>query len=200
MTLNARRMPRYAVLLAAVAGTAAVAAPVTYRLDPDHTYPSFVADHMGGLSKWRGKFNHSEGTVVLDPEAHTGSLEVRVQTASIDFGNEKLNEHARSPDLFDAEKYPVATYKGTLAKFRDGKPTEVDGTLTLKGVTRPVVLRIGSFICRKHPMHGKEVCGADASATIDRAAFGITYGKSFGFDMQTELAIQVEAVRADAES
>lgn len=192
----ARIVPAAAAALASAA--AAVAVPVNYTIDPDHTYPSFTADHMGGLSKWRGKFNRSEGTIVLDREARTGTLEVRIDTASIDFGHDKLNEHARSADIFDVAKYPVAVYEGTLTKFENDRPTEVKGTLTLKGVTRPVVLRIGSFLCKKHPMRGKEVCGADASATFDRAEFGVSYGKDYGFDMRTDLAIQVEAVRADA--
>lgn len=191
----ARIVPAAAAALASAA--TAVAVPVTYTIEPDHTYPSFTADHMGGLSKWRGKFNRSEGTVVLDREARTGTLEVRIDTASIDFGHDKLNEHARSPDMFDVGRYPVAVYKGTLTKFEKDRPTEVQGTLTLKGVTRPVVLRIGSFLCKKHPMRGKEVCGADASATFDRAEFGVSYGKDYGFDMRTDIAIQVEALRAD---
>ena len=82
--------------LSAVAATAAFAAPATYQLDPSHTYPSFEADHMGGLSKWRGKFEKSSGTVTLDRAAKTGSIDVTVQTDSIDFGLAKMNEHAKS--------------------------------------------------------------------------------------------------------
>lgn len=184
------------VVVAACASALVSAAPVTYEIDPDHTYPSFETDHMGGLSRWRGKFNQSSGTVVVDREAGTGTLEVRIDTASIDFGHDKMNEHARSADMFDVAKHPVAVYKGTLTKFENGEPKEVEGMLTIKGVTKPVVLQIGRFLCKKHPMHGKEVCGADASGIIDRAEFGVDYGKNFGFDMKTELEIQVEAVRA----
>jgi len=72
--------------LSAVAATAAFAAPSTYQLDPTHTYPSFEADHMGGLSKWRGKFDKSSGTFTLDREAKKGSIDVTVQTDSISFG------------------------------------------------------------------------------------------------------------------
>lgn len=188
------------VLLGAVATLAAVAAaaaPASYELDPDHTYPSFEADHMGGLSTWRGKFNSSSGTVVLDRVAGTGALEVSVDTASIDFGHDKMNEHAKSADMFDVARFPAATYSGTLAKFVDGAPTEVQGELTLKGITKPVVLQIGRFTCKPHPMLKKEACGADATGTFDRADFGIDYGRAYGFDMQTLLRIQVEAIRTD---
>jgi polyisoprenoid-binding protein YceI len=84
----------------------AVAAPVTYTLDPNHTYPSFEADHMGGLSVWRGKFTDTSGTVVYDKAAKSGTIDVTVQTNSIDFGNAKLNEHASGPEIFDAAKFP----------------------------------------------------------------------------------------------
>ncbi len=176
---------------------AALATPVTYNLDPNHTYPSFEADHFGGLSIWRGKFDSSSGRVVLDREAKTGTVEVRVQTASIDFGNPPLNEHAKSADMFDAAKYPVATYVGTLTKFHGDMPTEVDGRLTLHGVTRPVVLAIHQFKCMLNPMEKKEVCGADALGTFNRADFGIDYGRNFGFKMNVTLRIEVEGVRAD---
>ena len=65
----------------------ASAASVTYNLDPTHTYPSFAADHMGGVSTWRGKFTKSSGVVTLDREAKTGSVDVKIDPASIDFGN-----------------------------------------------------------------------------------------------------------------
>jgi len=171
----------------------AAAAPVTYNLDSAHTYPSFEADHMGGLSTWRGKFNTTSGKVVLDREAQTGTINVTVDTTSIDFGNEKLNQHAQSPDMFDAAKFPTATYTGKLVKFQNGVPTEAEGTLNLHGVTKPVTLKIGKFLCKKNPMSGKEVCGADATAMLNREDFGISYGKQLGFDMNVLLRIQTEA-------
>ena len=174
----------------------AFAAPVTYQIDPAHTYPSFEADHFGGMSVWRGKFDSSSGTIVLDRQAGTGSVEITVDTSSIDFGQAKLNEHAKSAEMFDVQKYPTAVYKGTLANFKNGAPTEVHGELTLHGVTRPLNLTINSFLCKVTPMSPKERCGADASATFSRADFGINYGEKYGFNMKVKLAIQVEAVPA----
>jgi polyisoprenoid-binding protein YceI len=186
--------------VASLAVTSSFAAPVTYELDPNHTYPSFEADHLGGLSTWRGKFNASSGKVVMDREAGTGTLEVRVDATSIDFGHDKMNEHARSAEIFDVASFPVATYTGKLAKFVDGAPTEVHGELTLKGVTKPLVLQIDRFVCKPHPMLKKDACGANATASFDRDAFGVDYGKAYGFDMRTLLRIQVEAIRADEPS
>jgi polyisoprenoid-binding protein YceI len=181
------------VAVASLAMGSALAAPVTYQVDPAHTYPSFEADHFGGMSVWRGKFDTSSGTIVLDRAAGTGTLEITVDTSSIDFGNPKLNEHVKSGEMFDVQKYPTAVYKGTLTNFKNGAPTEAHGELTLHGVTKPLNLTINSFLCKATPMSKKERCGADASATLNRADFGINFGDKYGFNMQVKLAIQVEA-------
>jgi len=188
----------FVALSAAVAlgaGTA-LAEPVTYTIDPGHTYPSFEADHMGGLSILRGKFNSSSGTIVYDRAAKTGTVEVTIDASSIDFGHDKLNDHARGPDMFDVEKFPTATFKGKLTSFNGETPGAVEGELTLKGTTRPVTLTIHQFLCKPHPFTQKEVCGADASTTINRDEFGIDYGKQMGFRQEVTLRIQVEAQRA----
>jgi polyisoprenoid-binding protein YceI len=178
--------------IAALVSASVFAAPVTYVLDPTHTYPSFAADHMGGLSVWRGKFNTNSGKVVYDKDAKSGSIDVTVQMSSVDFGMPKLNEHAKSPEIFDAAKFPTATYSGKFTKFNGAAPTEAQGTLTMHGVTKPVTLMINSFLCKPNPMTKKEVCGADASATVNRADFGVDYGEKFGFNQEVKLQIQVE--------
>jgi polyisoprenoid-binding protein YceI len=178
--------------IAALLNASAFAAPVTYVLDPKHTYPSFAADHMGGLSVWRGKFTDTSGKVVYDKDAKSGSIEVTVNMNSADFGLAKLDEHAKSPEIFDAAKFPTATFSGQFTQFNGATPTEAAGTLTLHGVTKPLTLKINSFMCKPNPMTKKEVCGADASATFNRSDFGITYGDAYGFKMWVKLEIQVE--------
>jgi polyisoprenoid-binding protein YceI len=186
-----------AALLLAVSG-AADAVPVTYNIDPHHTFPSFEADHRGGMSVWRGKFRESSGTVILDIAAHTGSIDIVIQTPSIDFGLDTMNTHAKAAEIFDVEKYPTAHYKGTISKFNGDIPSVVSGELTLHGVTKPLQLTINSFKCSVNPMTKKDTCGADASATFNRDDFGIDYGKgALGFNMWVKLAIQVEAVKAE---
>jgi polyisoprenoid-binding protein YceI len=170
----------------------AFAAPVTYTLDPSHTYPSFEADHMGGLSVWRGKFTSSSGKVVYDKAAKSGSIEVTVDMSSVDFGMPKLNEHAKSAEIFDVAKYPTATFSGKFTKFNGASPTEAEGTFTLHGVSKPLTLSINSFLCKPNPMNKKEVCGADASATFNRSDFGVNFGDKYGFKQDVKLQIQVE--------
>ena len=192
-----KNIPRLVLLSTLVVTGAAMAAPATYNIDPTHTYPSFEADHMGGVSIWRGKFNSSSGKIVLDTVSKTGTVDVTIDINSIDFGLDKMNAHAVSAEIFDATKYPTATYSGTLAGFTDGKPTKVNGNLTLHGVTKPVELTINQFLCKQNPMSKKEVCGADALATFKRSDFGVDYGAAYGFKQEVTLRIQVEAVRAD---
>jgi polyisoprenoid-binding protein YceI len=179
-------------ITAAVVGASAFAAPVTYNLDPNHTYPSFEADHMGGLSVWRGKFSATTGSVVYDKDAKAGSINVTVDMNSIDFGNAKLDEHAKSAEIFDTGKFPTATYTGKFTKWSGASPTEAQGTLTMHGVTKPVTLVIDSFLCKPNPMTKKEVCGADATATFNRSDFGVNFGDKFGFKQEVKLQIQVE--------
>ena len=182
--------------LASLAVGSVVAAPVTYNIDPSHTYPSFETDHFDGMSVWRGKFTRSSGTIVMDQQTGSGTVDITIDTSSIDLGNAKLDEHTKTADMLDVAKYPTATYKGKLANFKNGKPTEIEGEFTLHGVTKPLTLKIDSFKCMTYPQDKKEHCGADAVGSFNRADYGISYGDKYGFKMDMKLAIQVEAVRA----
>ena len=188
------------LLLASFAGllsAGAFAAPVTFNIDPNHTYPSFEADHFGGLSVWRGKFTTTSGKIVLDQVAKAGSVDITIDVGSIDYGMAKMNEHAKSAEIFDAAKFPTATYKGKLTKFVGLAPTEVEGTFTLHGVSKPLTLKIAQFKCMTNPMSKKETCGADARATLNRSDYGVSYGAAYGFKQEVNLQIQVEGIRAD---
>lgn len=184
------------ITLMALSSGFATAAPVKYKLLTYHTYPSFEADHGNGLSVWRGKFNITNGTIVMDRAAHTGRVEITVDMNSVNFGYAPMDEHARSEELLDTAKYPTAVFKGDMKVF-DGedKPTQIVGELTLHGVTRPLTLKINHFVCKMHPLLRKEECGADASAEIDRREFGINYGiKEWGMQPWVRIAIQVEGL------
>ncbi|MEQ1802878.1 MAG: YceI family protein [Gammaproteobacteria bacterium] len=171
-----------------------LAAAARYKLDPDHTFPSLEFSHMG-LSVWRGKFNRTSGTFEYDKAAGKGTVNVSVETASIDFGLDSMQEYAIKPDWLDVAKHPVMTYAGNLV-FQGGRPVTVDGQLTLRGVTRPLQLTINSFSCIDHPFYKKEVCGADAWGVLNRADFGMTQFAE-GEAGKVRLLIQVEAIRED---
>ena len=168
---------------------------VTYEIDPNHTFPAFEADHMGGLSLWRGKINSTSGEIILDKKNKTGSVNVVMEMLSIDFGHDEMNKRAKSDDMFDIEEFPQASYEGKLINFQDGAPTKVEGELTLHGITKNVDLEIKAFKCRLHPFKLRQVCGADLRGNIMRDDFGIKYGKMLGFKMDVALRIGVEAIK-----
>jgi polyisoprenoid-binding protein YceI len=184
-----------AALASGMASNGATAAPVSYDVDPHHTFPSFEADHMG-ISFWRGKINKNSGKIVLDREAGQGTVDIAIDLSSIDFGEDLLNKWALGKDFFDVKKHgKTAHYSGKL-NLANGDPTEVQGQLTLMGVTRPLTLKLNRFKCIPHPMLKRELCGADAAATFNREEFGLAAGKDYGFSMDVALRIQVEAVAA----
>ncbi len=174
-------------------GAGAAIAADTYKIDPNHTYPSFEADHMG-ISVWRGKFNKTEGTVTLDRAAKTGMIDITVDTTSVDFGHEKMNEHAKKEDIFNVAKFPTATFKSKTIKFTGDVPTSAEGDFTLHGVTRPLTMTINKFKCIDHPMLKREVCGADVTAQFKRSDYGVNFGLP-RFSPEVKLLIQVEAVK-----
>lgn len=185
-----------AAFAAATLALPALAAVEHYEIDPTHTFPSLEFSHMG-ISVWRGKFDRTRGSVRLDRAAQTGTVEISVDTASINFGLAEMDQHARSPDWFDVAKYPTATYAGTI-RFASGQPASVDGRFTFRGQTRPLTLTINSFKCIPHPLYKKEVCGADAQGEVNWSEWGMThseYGK--GEAGRVLLRIQVEALQQE---
>ncbi len=167
----------------------------TYNIDPSHTYPSFEADHKG-ISLWRGKFDKTTGVIQMDRAAKTGSMDITIDAASINFGLDKMNTHAKSPDMFNVEKFPTVTYKGKSFKFEGDQLVAVEGELTMLGVTKPVTLKVNKFKCIMDQRLKREVCGADASAEFKRTDFGLNYATP-AFAPEVKLAIQVEAVKAE---
>jgi polyisoprenoid-binding protein YceI len=184
--------PLAAALLSAAAVTA-FAASESYTIDPGHTFPSLEVMHFN-TSIYRGKFTKTSGKVTLDKAAKTGTVDIAIDSASIDMGNQKLDEHLKSDAFFDVAKFPTATFKAGSIKFSGDAPAEVPGELTLHGVTKPVTLKFNSFNCYTNPMMKKDVCGGDLGATIKRSDFGIKFGiPNVGDDVR--LQIQVEAVK-----
>lgn len=189
MTFSKKWMCATIVACASIGGADAAD---SYTIDPHHTYPSLEFTHMG-LSIWRGKFNKSSGKAMLDVAAKTGSVEIQVDTSSIDFGHNQMNEFAVNEEWLNVAKYPAMTYKGDL-KFKGDALVAVDGQLTLLGVTKPLKLKVNSFTCIFHPYFKKDVCGADAEGDLNRADFGMTQ-YSEGEWGKIHLRIQVEAIK-----
>jgi polyisoprenoid-binding protein YceI len=190
-----------AALLALALPLTAAAAPETYTLDPYHTYPNFAVEHLG-FSTIYGRFDKSSGKFILDKAAKTGSLELTVETVSINAAdNEKGNrqrsrdDHLRSPDFFNVTEYPRMTYRSTSVKFNGDNPATVEGNLTLLGVSKPLVLQVDRWKCGPHPFNKKEMCGGNASGTLKRSDFGMKFGLPVAVGDDIRLIVGFEAYK-----
>ncbi|MCE2914158.1 MAG: YceI family protein [Rubrivivax sp.] len=176
-----------------VATGAAQAQPTTYAIDPTHTFVTWEAMHFG-TSTSRGRFDKKEGTVQFDRAGKSAKVDITIDMASISTGVAPFDRHLRSADFFDAEKNPQARFVGEQATFNGNNVAAIAGTLTLRGVARPVTLTATRFNCYDNPILKREVCGGDFEATIQRSQFGMTYGLP-GIPDNIRLLIQVEAVK-----
>ena len=187
-------MKRLAALaIAASLSTVAFAAPETYVIDGKHTLPRFEYSHFG-YSIQLSRFDKVSGKIIVDRAAKTGSVDVTIDTKSVNTGSALFNEHIQGEDFFDTAKYPAITYKSGNLKFDGDKLVAVEGELTVKGVTRPVTLTVTSFLCMPHPMLKKDACGANATAKIKRSEFNMGKHAPYVSDEVT-LTIPVESVK-----
>jgi polyisoprenoid-binding protein YceI len=172
---------------------AAQAQAATYALDPTHTFVNWEALHFG-TSTSRGRFDKKEGTIQFDRAGRSAKADITIDMTSISTGVAPFDRHLRSADFFDAEKHPQARFVGEQATFNGNNLASIAGTLTMRGVSRPVTLTATRFNCYDNPFFKREVCGGDFEATIQRSQFGITYGLP-GIPDNVRLSIQVEAIK-----
>jgi polyisoprenoid-binding protein YceI len=171
----------------------ASSAPVSYTVDPAHTFPYFEINHLG-FSTVRGRFDSTEGKISLDQANKTGSVDIAIDASSVDTAHEKRDEHLRSPDFLNAAEFPKITYKSTKVTINADGTAKVDGNLSMAGVTKPVSLDVKRFNCGANPMSKKEMCGFDAVATIKRSEFGVNYAlPAIGDEMK--ILLNVEAYK-----
>jgi len=172
---------------------AALAAPETFVIDPNHTAPRFEYSHFG-YSNQMHRFDKTSGRIVLDRSAQSGSVEVTIDATSVNTGFELFNKVIQGEDFFDTARFPSIVFKSSKVRFDGGKPVAVEGNLTIKGVTRPVTLNMTSFNAKPNPFVKKDAIGADAFAKIKRSDFNM--GK-YVPDVSDEvtLSIAVEAVK-----
>ena len=191
---------RLTLIAAAMTSFAACAAPESYTLDPTHTVPNFSVNHFG-MSTVYGHFERSTGKVTLDRAAKTGSIEVKIPTATISTGDAKRtdgqrsrDDHLRSTDFFNVAEFPDMVFKSTKLSFNGDKLHTAEGTLTLLGVSKPVTLTATAFNCGVNPMIKKDMCGADLVGSIKRSDFGMKYGVPAISD-EVKLFIAVEGYK-----
>jgi polyisoprenoid-binding protein YceI len=182
-----------ALALATLAAGSALAAPLTYTVDSSHTYPRFSYSHLG-YSTQLSSFGKTTGSVVLDAQAKTGSVEIVIDTTTVNTGSVDFNGHIQGEDFLDTAKFPKATFKSTKVVFEGDKPASIEGQLTIKGVTKPVTLTVTSFQAANHPMMKVPALGANAFVTIKRSEFNAgKYAPFVGDDVRIDIAIEAQA-------
>lgn len=181
-----------AVFTTLIAGPA-FAAPLSYVIDPTHSFPRFSYNHLG-LSKQILRFNKTTGTVVLDKSAKQANVDVVIDMTSVDTGFDEFDTHIQGADFLDTGKFPTATFKSTKVTFEGDKPVSIAGDLTIKGITKPVTLTVTSFANGPHPMLKKDAIGANASAVIKRSDFNAgAFVPAVGDDVTLDIALEAVA-------
>ena len=179
-----------AAILSIAAAAPALAAPETYVVDGSHTFPRFSYSHLG-FSTQLSRFNKTTGKVVFDKAAKTGSVDIEIDAKSVDTGSTLFNEHIQGEDFLDTAKFPTATFKSTKVLFKGDKPAKIQGELTIKGVTKSVILTVTSFQAMPHPMQKKDAIGANATTTITRSEFNAgKYAPHVGDEVRIDIAIE----------
>jgi polyisoprenoid-binding protein YceI len=166
------------IALALVLATPSLAAASTWKIDPAHSAAHFAVKHLV-VSTVRGDMGPVSGTVVLDEADPTKStVTASVDATAINTRDAKRDEHLRSPDFLDTAKHPTVTFTSSkIEKVADGQ-YKVTGDLTLRGVTKPVVLTVEGSPTPVRDPFGNTKLGGSATTRIDRQDFGIAWSKS----------------------
>lgn len=169
----------------------------TWTIDPGHAGVGFVGRHFG-LTKIRGRFVGVEGTVTIGDRVEESSVEVEIEMASVDSGDVARDDHLRSSDFFDVERYPTATFRSTGVTI-DGAQATMFGDLTIVGVTRPVELAVEYLGSATDPWDNERAVFS-AAGTIDREDWGLTWNMVLDaggllVSKQIRLEIDVELIR-----
>lgn len=169
----------------------ALANPVNYAVDPQHTYAYFSVTHLG-MTTIHGRFDQTAGKVTVDLTAKTGTMEIQVPTASVSTGLRARDDMLKGPDWFNSNEFANMVYRSTRFSFAGDKLESIEGTLTLAGVTKPLKLNVTTFRCGGHPFNRKPMCGATAEATLKRTDFGVKAVMAAVAD-EVRLQLSVEA-------
>ncbi len=167
--------------LVAVMPLAAAAQVESYTIDPIHSFVNFTVDHLG-FTTIHGRFDKSSGKATIDRAGRKGTVELAIEAASVNTGDgdkgsrpRSRDDHLRAADFFNVAEFPRINFKGNV-KFSGDGASEIEGQVTLLGVTRPVVFKMERWKCGPHPFSKKEMCGGYATGRIKRTDFGMKFG------------------------
>ena len=174
--------------------------PGRWALDPVHSQIQFIARHMM-VSKVRGFFREFSGTLLIAEVPEDSQVQVTINAVSIDTGDETRDQHLRAPDFLDVEHYPEITYRSSQVRPGEGDKWDVDGLLTIRGVTRDVHLSVEFCGVNPDPW-GKIRAGFLATTEINREDFDITWNQALetgGFVIGKGVKIEIDAEAIHAE-
>jgi len=167
-----------------------LAAPATYGIEPNHTFPRFSYSHLG-FSTQQSRFDKTTGIVAFDKEGKTGSVDITIDTRSVNTGSALFNQHIQAEDFLDTAKYPAVTFKSSKVVFEGDKPVSIEGDLTMKGVTKRVTLTVTRFLAAPHPIQKKDTIGADAYTIVKRTDFNMgKYAPAVSDEVRIDIAIE----------
>jgi polyisoprenoid-binding protein YceI len=164
----------------------------TWQIDPGHAEVGFVGRHFG-LTKVRGRFTGVDGAVVVADDPTDSSVQVTIDMRSVSSGDQSRDDHLRSADFFDVDQHPTATYRSSAVHV-DGTSGAIDGDLTIKGVTRPVRLRM-DYLGHAIDPWGNERAIFSASSKINREDWGLTWNmllEAGGLLVSKEITLEIE--------
>ncbi|MEA2558164.1 MAG: hypothetical protein QOG88_1702 [Actinomycetota bacterium] len=173
--------------------------PGTYTLEASHTSIGFVARHM--LSRTRGNFGTFEGTITVPENVADTTVDVTIQADSISTGNEMRDGHLNSNDFFTVEEHPTITFVGKGIRQADGADFELDGELTIKGITKPITLE-GEYLGFGPGVQGEKRIFASAKATVNREDWDLTWNVAVEtggllVGKKVDIVLDLEAVKED---
>jgi polyisoprenoid-binding protein YceI len=167
-----------------------------YTIDPSRTLVSFEMRSMGITQ--RGEFSRAAGTVMLDSAEQRGALDIVIDARSLKASSAAAANFVRGPSMLNTAVHPEIAYRAQRIVFAQGRPTRIEGELTLLGVTRSVALDVASYECASESAPAQR-CAIIATASVKRSQFGMTRYRMFASD-DVKLAIRAEGVRADGVS
>lgn len=173
----------------------AIPAPGTFVIDRSHSSIEFVARHLM-VTKVRGRFDAFEGAITIADDPLASSVEVSIETASVNTGEAGRDEHLRSGDFFEAQAHPTMTFRSTAVRHVGGSDFEVDGELTIKGATRAITLPATFEGVAGDPWGGERVA-FESTLEVDREEWGLTWNQALesggvlvGKKVKLELSVQ----------
>jgi polyisoprenoid-binding protein YceI len=200
MTIHRLRRPVAFALAAAgiVLSAASLANPAAapagnYKVDPAHSGAFFEVGHLGGISRFMGRFNDISGELVVDTPENS-KVKVEIKTDSVDTKHEGLDKHLKSPDFFNAVQFPTLSFVSTAVKLNAAGEGTVAGNLTLHGTTKPVTFKLKQIGAGKG-MKGEQRVGYLATTTIKRTEFGMAYGVPGAATDEVDLRINLEGIK-----